>query len=109
MSNRTTGTYSEATVAAAVTAIDDLIDAAFSIGTPTELVVNLTMSITTSTNVWTYSMSITARAYHASTVNTTLKANLAALITEWEDIVTDSGKYSTVATVKGNISITAIE
>lgn len=112
MANKVSGNFNVANVAAAIVIIDDLIDAAFSIGTPTILIAGLAMDITADTGdatTWTASMSIRVRAYNATVVNTTLKANLLALITEWEDMVTAAGDYDEVTTVKGGLSIEATE
>ena len=112
MSNKTTGSFDTATVALANTAVDDLIDASFSIGTPTELEINLSCSIRGDDGAgveWAYGFSLRARNYHATTVNTTLKTNLDSVWAELEDVVTDSGKYSTVERVWGSVTIEAIE
>lgn len=112
MSNKTTGSFDVATVALANTAVDDLIDASFSIGTPTQLEINLAFSIRGddgSGNEWAYGFSLRARNYHLTTVNTTLKTNLDAWWLETEDIVTASGLYATVERVWGSVSIEAIE
>lgn len=113
MSKSVVGDFSETSVTNAKTTLDDLVDAAFAIGTPTELVFKLTMNITASEaaggTTETFNMRIAGRAYHASTVNTTLKTNLAAIYTEWEDVVTDSGEYNTITSVEGTITITAVE
>jgi len=112
MSNKVSGNFSVSTVAAAIVIIDDLIDAAFAIGTPTILIVNLSMDIAADTGdtvTWTATMSMRARAYHSSTVNTTMKTNLLAFITEWEDMVTAAGDYDEVTNVKGGISVEPIE
>ena len=112
MANKMTGTYSVSTVAAAIVIIDDLVDACFAVGTPTILIIDLDMSITADTGdtvTWMATMDIRARGYHASTANTTLKTNLLALITEWEDMVTAAGDYDEITNVKGNITVEAIE
>lgn len=112
MSNKVSGTFDQATVALANTAVDDMIDAAFAIGTPTELEIHLAFSIRGDNGSgleWTYGFSVKARNYHASTVNTVLKTNLDSYWTEVEDVVTDSGKYSTVERVWGTVTIYAIE
>ncbi len=112
MSNRVTGNFSVAGVAPAIVIIDDLIDAAFSIGTPTILIASLSMDITADTGdtaTWTATMSVRVRAYNASTVGTTLKTNLLAFITAWAVMITSSGDYDEVTAVKGGISIEAIE
>jgi len=112
MANKVYGSFDETSIANANTTVDDLIDAAFAIGTPTELVIDLVVNIRGddgSGNEWTYDAKIYARNYHASTVNTTLKTNLDSWWTELEDVVTDSGKYSTVERVWGNVTVEAIE
>lgn len=112
MANKVNGSFDVATFALANTAVDDLVDAAFSIGTPTELEISLSLSVRGDDGAgaeWTYGFSLKARNYHSSTVNTTLKNNLDPVWTEWEDMVTDSGKYSTVERVWGSAVIEAIE
>ncbi len=64
MANKLTGTYSVSTVAAAIVIIDDLIDAAFAVGTPTILIIDLDMKIAADTGdtvTWTATMNIRAR------------------------------------------------
>jgi len=112
MANKINGSFDKTTFALANTAVDDLIDAAFSIGTPTELEISLSFNVRGDTGAgveWTYGFSLRARNYHATTVNTTLKNNLDPVWTEWEDVVTDSGKYSTVERVWGTVVVEAIE
>lgn len=112
MANKVTGSFDVVSFTLADAAVDDLIDAAFSIGTPTELVINLSFDARGddgSGNEWIYGFSIRARNYHLTTVNTTLKDNLGAVWTEWEDVVTASGKYATVERVWGSATIEAIE
>ena len=112
MAKKVIGAFDESTFAAANTTVDDLIDAAFAIGTPTILEITLSVEVRGDDGAgveWNYSFSLRANNYHATTVNTTLKGNLDPVWTEWEDVVTDSGKYSTVERVHGNVTITAIE
>ena len=112
MANKVRGSFDVATVTLANAAVDDLIDAAFSIGTPTILETDLSFSVRGDDGAgveWTHSFSLKVHTYHATTVSTTLEANLDALWTEIEDMVTDSGKYSTIERVWGGAIIEAIE
>lgn len=112
MSTKVVGDFDQTTFALANTAVDDLIDSAFAIGTPTQLEINLVFNVRGDDgagNEWYYGFSLRARNYHATTVNTTLKNNLDPVWTEWEDVVTDSGKYATVERVWGKVTIEAIE
>lgn len=112
MANHVYATVDETSFANAKTTLDDLVDAAFAIGTPTELEIDLKLKVRGddgSGNEWTFAFTLLAHAYHASTVNTTLKTNLAAVYTEWEDVVTDSGLYSTVERVWGEVTVTPVE
>lgn len=112
MANKVHGSFDVASITLANAAVDDLIDAAFSIGTPTELEIDLAFQARGddgSGNEWTYAFSLKARNYHASAVGTTLKDNLDPVWTEWEDVITASGKYATVERVWGSVTIEAIE
>ena len=112
MSNKTFGTFDETTITLANAAVDDLIDAAFSIGTPTELQIDLMFSVRGDDgdgNEWTYSFFLKVKNYHATTVNTTLKTNLDSWWTETEDLITDSGLYDTIERVWGQASVIAEE
>jgi len=110
--NKVSGSIDQATIALANTEVDDFIDAAFSIGTPTELEIVLDISVVAEDggaveNLFLFSFTVSN--YHATTVNTTLKNNLDPFWAELEDLITDSGKYTTITQVYGTVQVEAIE
>lgn len=113
MGNRITGTFAEDSFTNAITTIADFVDASFGIGTPTQMTVNVEISVvaTDNGNSFTYTFNMTFHVYHATTVQDKVGTNLDAVMTEWEDIITDSGKYVNIASgaVSGSVSVVVAE
>lgn len=111
--NKVIGSFSEDDFAGVNTTIADYMDAAFEIGTPTQMTVHLEVRVraTDNGNQFQYNFSMTLHAYHASTVNDIMEANIDYVLAEWEDCVTDSGKYANIAAgdIDGTIHISVEE
>lgn len=103
---KTKGKWDESTIAAADAALDEVIDAAAAIaGSVTTIHVDAIAWIRAtdgSTGKYNYMVRIVASSNAAAT----LKTNLAALWLEYEDMCTDSGKYSTISSVDGRAIVT---
>jgi len=103
--------FSESSIASAKTIIEDAIDAAFEIGVdeiPFTLIVDAMLDVIASCatgETKKYSMQTTINVYSEVIANVKAKANLGAVITEWEDTITDSGLYNIVNTVEGSVTI----
>jgi len=111
--NKVTGSFSVDDFATAKTSIADYVDAAFEIGTPTQMTisVNIRVNADDDTNYFQFSFGMTIHVYHATTVQDIAGANIDAVLTEWEDVVTDSGKYDDIdaGNIDGTVSIVVAE
>ncbi len=107
--------FEVSTIASVKTIIDALIDA--SDGTSglcagdSTLEVNVALDAIASgegeEGTKTYTVQTILQAYSVVDVNTVMKDNLSAMLTEWEDVITDSEMYDTVDRVEATIIIFA--
>ena len=103
---RTKGKWNESSIANADAALDDVIDAAAAIaGSVTVIHVDAIMWIR-ATDGSTGKYNYMTRVVASSNASATLKTNLGLLWVEFEDMCTDSGKYSTIASVDGQAIVT---
>lgn len=103
---KTKGTWDESSIANANAALDYILDAAANVaGSVTTIHVDAIAWIRAtdgSTGKYNYMMRIVASSNAAAT----LKTQLDSLWTEYEDMCTGSGKYSTISTVDGRAVVT---
>lgn len=111
--NKVTGSFSVDDIAAAKTSIADYVDAAYEIGTPTQMTIHIELRINADddTNYFQFSFAMTIHVYASSSVHDKAGVNIDAVLDEWNDCVSDSGKYDDIdsGNIDGTVTIVVAE